>query len=70
MIPRLRGSGPRKARGFGDRDEVTAMRDFVQFCWQNKWWWITPTVLVLLLMVLVIVASSDSGIAPFVYTLF
>ena len=46
------------------------MRDFVQFCWQNKWWWITPTVLVLLLMVLVIVASSDSGIAPFVYTLF
>ncbi len=45
------------------------MRDFWRFCWENKIWWITPTVLVLLLMVFVILASSDSGIAPFVYTL-
>ena len=40
------------------------------FLWQRKRWWLIPMVTALLLFGLLLIFASESGIAPFIYTLF
>ncbi len=45
------------------------LKDLWQFLKDRKKWWLTPIILALLLIAVLIIAAN-TGLAPFIYTLF
>ena len=44
--------------------------EFLKFLWARKLWWLIPMVTMLLLFGFIIILAAQSGIGPFIYTLF
>jgi hypothetical protein len=44
--------------------------ELIAFLWEQKLWWIIPMVIVLVLFAFVLIFAGNTGLAPFVYTLF
>lgn len=48
----------------------SVLGEFWQFLRQRKKYWLLPIVFLLLLLGLIIVLTSNSALAPFIYTVF
>jgi hypothetical protein len=44
--------------------------ELISFLWEQKLWWIIPMVVVLVIFAFVLIFAGNTGLAPFVYTLF
>ena len=44
--------------------------ELLAFLWAQKLWWMIPMILILVLFAFLLIFASQSGLAPFVYTLF
>ncbi|MBI4024588.1 MAG: hypothetical protein HY360_06375 [Verrucomicrobia bacterium] len=52
------------------QDRFGILGELLAFLWEQKLWWMIPMVLVLVLFGLLLVFGTQTGMAPFVYTLF
>ncbi len=52
------------------QDRFGIFGELLAFLWAQKLWWMIPMVLVLVLLGLVLFFGTQTGVAPFVYTLF
>jgi hypothetical protein len=44
--------------------------EFLKFLWARKLWWLIPMVVMLLMFAILLVFAAQSGLGPFIYTLF
>ena len=44
--------------------------EFLKFLWSRKLWWLTPMIVILLIFGFLLIFAAQSGIGPFIYTLF
>jgi hypothetical protein len=52
------------------RDRFGIFGELLSFLWAQKLWWIIPMVIVLVLFAFLLIFAGQTGLAPFVYTLF
>jgi len=52
------------------QDRFGIFRELLAFLWARKLWWMIPMILVLVLFAFILLAATQTGVAPFVYTLF
>jgi uncharacterized membrane protein YjdF len=50
--------------------KLSILKEFMEFLKTNKKWWLMPIVIILLVFALLIILTSNSAVAPFIYTLF
>ncbi len=46
------------------------LKEFLQFCKQEKKWWLAPLLVLLLVLGIVIIFASSTAIAPLIYSIF
>lgn len=49
---------------------MEALKDLWGFLNERKKWWLLPIIVVLMVFGLMVIVTSNSAIAPFVYTVF
>ena len=49
---------------------VGIVGELLNFMWKRKLWWLIPMVTMLLIFGFIIIFAAQSGIGPFIYTLF
>jgi len=52
------------------QDRFGIFGELIAFLWAQKLWWIIPMVVVLVLFAFLLIFAGQTGLAPFVYTLF
>jgi hypothetical protein len=52
------------------REIWESLTDLWHFMLRRKKWWLLPIVIILILLTFVILLGGQSGLAPFIYTLF
>ncbi len=52
------------------QDRFGIFGELLAFLWARKLWWMIPMILVLVLFAFVLLFATQTGVAPFVYTLF
>ena len=52
------------------QDRFGIFGELIAFLWAQKLWWIIPMVIVLVLFAFLLIFAGQTGLAPFVYTLF
>jgi hypothetical protein len=52
------------------QDRFGIFGELLAFLWAQKLWWIIPMVVVLVLFAFLLIFAGNTGLAPFVYTLF
>ena len=49
---------------------MDTLKDLLRFITERKKWWLLPVLIFLLLIGLLLISTSNTVIAPFIYTLF
>lgn len=52
------------------QDRFGIFGELLAFLWARKLWWMIPMILVLVLFAFILLFATQTGVAPFVYTLF
>jgi hypothetical protein len=53
-----------------DMKSPSFLRELWDFVCHNKKWWLIPIIIVLLLVSILVLLTTNSALAPFLYTLF
>jgi len=46
------------------------LKEFLQFCKQEKKWWLAPLLVLLLVLGIIVIFASSTAIAPLIYSIF